>query len=310
MAFKTTGTSTDYRDLLTDFRTWITATAGWTELAYSTVTDSDELYLRGDGTGADGRVFINIKTELDSVNGYYGWAIYGATDYDSGSGITAQPGVIGPSYFNTWDSSIDYWFYANDRRFIIVAQVSTSYVSMYAGFGLPFALPSEHQFPLFICGNYGTLDAYNSNNSRNRFIIDPGEISAFYKTRNNANRTFGNHASSTTAIHLTSTSREIMLWPMRTGRYSTVGDDATQSNDWSRGGFTQMKLNFNDETMLFQTMIIDQADSVVMGLDGVYAICGDSRTSEQTVTNGGRTFRLFQNISRNTARDFMAIEEV
>jgi len=153
----TTGTASHQNDLLADLRTWLVGTVGWTELEYtagSLATDVATLSVEGPGGGVNRRVYINIETGNDVGSSLYYWKIMGATGWDSGVGHDSQPGAGGTCYYNLWQNSIDYRFYANDRRFIIGSLVSSSSMTMYAGFFLPFALPSEYPFPLACIASY------------------------------------------------------------------------------------------------------------------------------------------------------------
>lgn len=309
MAF-TTGTATDYHDLLDKLRLWLTGTAGWTQLnwvAPTVITDTAQLNIRGPGAGPDRQSFINIQSRNNPGAGAYGWAIRASTDFDIGEPWGGQESESPEVFFNTWENSIPYWFYANDRRFIVVAKVSSSYVSCYAGMYLPFALPSEHAFPLYVGGNYPVLAAHDESDARNRFIADPGDGAAYYRPRlNDTWQKLANHFESTSATSIAG-GDDPVLWPFRTSR----ADSTDSENDWSQDGLSDLRPNVAGELPMWQCHIIDPQQQGMPGaLDAVFATGGFGRSSEQTMTSGGRTFRLFQNINRSTERDFMAIEEL
>lgn len=309
MAF-ITGTATDYHDLLDDLRAWLVGTVGWTQLAYTapaSITDQAELYLRGPGAGAGRQVFVNIQTFSNVPNAAYGWKIRGATAYDVSLGFDAQENVSPEIFYNTWQFSMPYWFYANDRRFIVVARVSSSDVSCYCGFFLPFATPDEYAQPLYVGANYPILEQHDIENTRNRMIADPGSDTAYFLTRGGSTwRGVTNHLNATTAISIQGGERSV-LWPFRTPRADSNPDD----NDWNNNGISDLRPNLNGELPLWTVHIINPEDRILMGaLDGVYAAPGFNRTSQQVLTQGGQTFRIFQNIFRTTDRDFMGIEEI
>jgi len=266
-----------------------------------------------DGAGAGKHMFLNIETQYDIGNGYYSWKLWGATAWDSGESgdFGAQPGAGGPSFFNLWQNSIDYWFYANDRRVIVVAKCSTNYMSMYAGFFLPFALPSEYPFPHCIIGSYPDIQAPDYNNARNSMIADPGANGAAWYRRRTTETwiEIENQANSATSI-APSTGQRAFLWPHKTGRTQGYGT-GSQADYWGPNGFHAMKLNYEDESPLMQCHIIDLLDLTCVGaLEGVYSTTGFNRSTEQVITVGSRTFRLFQRAFRNQAGDFFAVEEV
>jgi hypothetical protein len=312
MAF-TTGTATDYHDLLDDLRAWLVASAGWTQKDWSNPTGIDQtwkLQLEAPGNGATARVYVNADTVCNVGNGTYSWRLYGATGYSAGIELPLQQGAGGPSFFNLSQNSIDYWFYANDRRFIVIAKVATNYMSCYCGFFLPFALPSEYPFPLAIIGSYPVTALPSLNNARNSSIADPGADGAAWYRRRTTETWYKieNHGDSATSIYPV-TGVRAFLWPHKTGRNTSSGV-ITNPNYWSSGGFGSMKLNAEGESPLIQCHIIDLSNRTVVGaLDGVYSTTGFNRSTEQEVTSGSRTFTLFQRAFRNTAADFFAIEE-
>lgn len=306
-----TGSATDYHDLLSKFRTFITALAGWTELESVVpggLTENGLLSVRGPGAGADKQTFVTIRTENVSANSIYSWAIYGALGWASGTSPGSQAGAIGPVYLSLAATSLTYWFWANDRRFIVIAKTSTNYMSAYAGFLLPFALPSEYPFPLYIGASYYDLKLPSHNDVNNRMIADPGAGCAKVRTRAGNVRNVYNHFGTTVANLNFSTGLRAFVWPHTTG---TVDDDEIQTDvdDWGGSGIGQMKLNASSEGPLMQCHVVDLADQELLGaLDGVYALTGLGRSAEQILTAAGKSYIMFQNIFRNTARDFMAIE--
>lgn len=274
--------------------------------------DTATLSLEGPGNGAAARTYINIETDYDDGNSYYGWTIYGATDWDSGIAFGSQTGAGGPVYLNMWQNAIDYWFFANTRRFIVEAKVSSNYVGCYAGFFLPLASPTEYPFPLAIIGNYHELNLASVVSAANSHIADPGEGAAQYRRRTsevwadikNQRDVVAAVAPSTA----TSTGRAF-IWPHKTGQgYASY---QASPNSWNSAGFNLMKLNYEDEAPLIQCHIIDTQDGVAVGaLDGVYSTTGFDRSTEQQLSSGGRDFRLFQKPVINNPGDFFAVEEV
>ena len=269
------------------------------------------LSLQAPGNGASSRVYLNIATEHDEGNAYYSWKMYGATGYDSGEAYGSMPGAGGPVHFNLWQNSIGYWFYANDRRVIVVAKVSTNYMSMYAGFFLPFALPTEYPFPYALIASYPDFTAPDINNARNSMIADPGaDGAAWYRRRTTETWVkLENQANSSTSI-APKTGQRAFVWPHKTGR-TQVSGTGNNANYWGPNGFHAMKLNYESESPLMQCHIIDLDDfTCVGGLEGVYSTTGFNRSTEQVITVGSRTFRLFQRAFRNQAGDFFVVEEV
>lgn len=305
----TSGTSTDHNDLLLDLKTWLVGTVGWTQLAWTPapggVTTQARLHVRGPGAGAGRETFINIQTRNNAGAGAYGWAVTGSTNYDSGASWGAQPTESPEVFLNTWQNSIDWWAYANDRHFKLVAKVSASYLHLYAGFYLPIAIPNEYNMPLFIGGNYFQLAPYSSPNTRNRFYIDPGDGCAYYLRRNAGSWTkVANQYDGTGNTNIQGSSTAV-IWPHRVPR----GVQGT--TDWNAQAFTILRPNAAGELPIYNCHIVDAGNHELAGaLDGVYAAAGFGKSSEQTFSISGTNYKLFQNIGRATERDFLAVEVV
>lgn len=313
----TTGTATDQNDLLADLRTYLTGLSSpWTSLAYSagaTPADASELYIQGPGAGAGMRTHIGIRTSYDATYPYWAWEIRAMTDYDSGLTWDTQPGISPSVYLNLNASSQNYWFFANDRRFVVTSAVDASvYCSAYAGMFLPYATSAEYPQPLFIGGMYHLPRPASWDWSGNRFFVDPG-YGAYYLKRSpltwaavrNHNNEYNETISWSGASY-----EQIIMWPHRSRRAqsTSIGQNFT---DWSRGGWDSLRPTSGGEYPVFRANIIDtDAELAVGALDGCYSLSGFGLTTTQQLTLGSRTFRVFQNANRSTRRDFMAIEEV
>jgi hypothetical protein len=316
----TTGTAANHNDLFDQFVDWIVNTVGWTLLDYSgassptaSATENKDAILRAPGATAGNEYFIYMSTEYNVGAGYYGWRMRAAADYEPDVDVSSQLLVSPAVYFNTWQNSIDYWFFGDERHAKIVAKVNTSYISMYIGLFLPFALPSEYPKPFYISGNYPSLNSYDVSNSRNRFIADPGQGCAYYLKRDQTDwRAVGNHFDATSTVAFT-TAEVDMIWPHRTPRAPATTDPASNARSWNNNGLSTLRPLASGETPQFLCHLFSYTERKMLGtLDGVYAIAGFGKTSEQQITIGSpsRTFHVFQNIFRTTGRDFMSIEEV
>lgn len=319
----TTGTATDYADLLDKLRAYLLAN-GWTILNYAAGTVAGGgavLNVRGPGAGAGKEVFINVRTEANSSLSQYGWRIRGAVGYTSGLTEGTQPGEQGnASHFNLWQNSIDYWFWVNDRRFIVVAKMSTVYASMYAGFILPFALPASYPFPLYIGGSYGSLDVYNVSNAANRFFVDPGgSIAAPAASMRKPdgswlpiyNADYSNAVDDGVQYGRAAVG---FVWPYSVGETDYYGNYQYPGNGGNGSSgvslFDGMVATRQGEYGMFPVSIHAATESPFGVLDGVFAIGGTGLVTEQAVATGGRNFKLFQNLFRNSGNDFMAIESL
>ena len=146
-----------YDDLLDKLKTFLTTNSSlvsdneqWTVHNDRVVGTTREVYLSGPGLSNSESIHVNIQRMApDLTTNAHNWQVRGATSYDSSQTYEAQPNISRDQYFplSAAGVPIQYWFFANGRRFIIVAKVSTTYLSCYCGFYLPYALPSEFPYP-------------------------------------------------------------------------------------------------------------------------------------------------------------------
>lgn len=177
-----TGTATSYLDLLSRLVTFLTTDAtlvlsseNWTLLkdtsseialpGIATGTPERHVYLEGPGASGTDQIHVNIRAYRDPSNiTYFNWDLRGAVAFDGAETFDAQPSGS-PIVTNTTlyggprlvlsDANMTYWFIANGRRFIVIADVGGVWSSMYGGFYLPYATPSEMPYPFFLGGNSG-----------------------------------------------------------------------------------------------------------------------------------------------------------
>lgn len=314
----TTGTADGHIDLLEKVRKYLVEQVGWDQLDYtgsiSPSPDDDldnvTLSLRAPGAITGHEFFLNIRAEYILANGSYGWRMSAATDWEDGladaSQLMASPFV----YFNTWQNTINYWIYANERRMILIAKCNTSYISMYAGLFLPYAQPNEYLKPFALIGNSNQLEPYNTNNSGNQFIACPGLGACQILNLNGDDWLAFNNIGRASGIDIVlNQTTDGVIWPHRSITQRGFGD-AFNDDDWNHYGFFRLRPNLQGESPQFMCQLMSSKENHMMGtLDGVYATAGFGKTSEQEMTLGPRTYRLFQNIFRTTPRDYMSIEE-
>lgn len=158
------GTATDYLDLLTKFRDFITANTDlvtasqeWTQIGGPSVgalTASDFISLQGPGLAGTDEIFISLRTYTDAGNGYYHLEMCGHTAYNLAVPGFDQIGTDSNSvYILGVNTAIAYWFFANGRHFKIVTRINGRYDSLYGGFILPEHAPADWSYPVFIGGS-------------------------------------------------------------------------------------------------------------------------------------------------------------
>jgi hypothetical protein len=314
------GTASGHNDFLIKMHDFLVDDCGWTEMDYvlpSPLLDTSvvSFVLRAPGAASGHEYFLYARTTANIGSGFYGIGLRSSTDYDSSLLIGSQTMISPEVFYNLWQNATDYWFYGNTRRIIAVAKVNTSYVSMYAGLFLPFAIPSQYAKPFFIGGNYVSLEAYDVSNTRNRFIADPGNGCAYYLNRDVTDwLKVSNHDTGTTTTGF-SILPESIMWPHRGIRTTVTEDDPADINSWNSNGMGSQRPLLGGEHPQYMCHIISGGGGerkVVGAMEGLYSVPGFGITSEQVLSVGSppRTFRNFQNVFRTTPRDFMSVEEV
>lgn len=179
MAFAT-GTATNFNDLLDKLVAFLTTNPDLVAAGqqYQVLFDQTLPYTSQESGGLDRRhvvfkapglsgldqIFTAISTRANTANDYYNWRIMGGTDWNP-AGITSTPVDVNTGLINRcegttlvlfWNQPMTYWFFANGRRWWIVAKVSTTYQSGGAGFVLPSCPPEQFPYPLALWGSHRT----------------------------------------------------------------------------------------------------------------------------------------------------------
>jgi len=299
MAF-TSGTATGH-DALADALKAYLITQSWTVEKDEVIGDDRFIYFKGPDivTGTTTiNAHINIKVFEDVPTDYYNWEISGAIDFDTNESFDTQP-QTSPKITATarptmplFQSNIDYWFIANNRRFIVIAKVSTVFVSMYGGFGLPYATPSEFPYPIYIGATtpLTTQRFSESSYAMGGFWDPPGPNAAYIRHVDGSWIDVGNYTASGSTKN-----RGIIIdghiWPYR----ETENDQIINNID---GSYT-----------LFEVIISNKANAgnVYGELEGVFSCSGFANASENTVTIGGVVYLVIESPSRPGVSDFACI---
>lgn len=143
-------------DLVADAQNWQVV---WQPDSNSAGENGTDVVLRGPGLSAGDQVYIGLRL-VDNLLNDSAWIemvgmtgiIASALNYDQHVNVTPSGGV---RCHLRGSNPMDYWFVANGRRFVAVAQVSTVYESLYGGLFLPYGDPTQYTLPLFIGGTSG-----------------------------------------------------------------------------------------------------------------------------------------------------------
>ena len=224
------GTATDYDDLLTKLRDFLTTDTTLVSASEHWVVEKEEtistysmsgvsgtqtytgnfrdIYLRGPGLSQTDNIYINLRQYQNSVASLYNWAISGATDYESTSDWESQPNnslVSGHfSYLSLPNAAIDYLFVANGRRFIVQVSFEGDTYVIYCGYILPYALPSEYPYPLFISGTTSSIEVTYATSTVQNFYSNSNNSKSALRQPNGVWRATGSGATT-----------QITSWPWK-----------------------------------------------------------------------------------------------
>lgn len=250
-------------------------TEGWTINDYDTSGAEHYLLVSAPGyTGPDGavEVFLGFRSYQDVGADYYNLSVAGMTGYVSGNAFAAQPGFREAGVCGH-NARIDYWVTVNDRRIAFALKVGTPvYESAYAGLALPYATPRQFPYPLVVCGTLSGVPATRFSDTTHAMGFN------------------GNRAN--LALRFTSGS---YLQPY--------------TYPWANALFINSNGIRPTDTYypLPRVVLHDNSANVYGELDGIYFITGFDNAVENTLSIGGDTYVVFQDVYRTGFGNYFAM---
>ncbi len=303
-----TGTAANFADLYTKLRDFLTsnvdlvaAAQAWSVLAgpaTGALTATDELLLQGPGSGSD-EILVGLHPSVDVAADYYNLGIAGYSSYNPGVPLVDQANRLDSRFIHLWDGSMPYWFIANGRRFIVVVRVTTLYQSAYAGFILPYHLPTTWAYPLFVgaCSRVPTW----------RYSEINGGHSAFFHPGSWRNSPTLDRCSA--AIRLPDGQ-----WQWLANKYSSGSSDADSNENniapWAAClGHADLRQGLDDlyKPLPAEIAITAPYPANLGALEGVWYVPGFGTASENTITVDGVTYLIVQNVHRTANHEYAAI---
>lgn len=319
MAYES-GTAADHKDLLDKLRIFLSTntalvTAGQNYTVERWATGAEyELCVKGPGLAGTDAIYTNIITVTNTPSDYFNWRAYGATSFSAAQATDNQLGQCPDNVcMLLWDTTIPYRFFANGRRFIVCAKISSVWECFYAGFGLPVTdTPAEYPYPYYIGGPHKTSTKRWSDNLPNhRSFFDPGSQGGWMRDPLGTWWQVANMLESGANETPTDTGYARIL-PWATPRYQH------QSSAFYtvRGGMDMFDRDSDGGYVLFDALLTRRPNSGggdkggrYMWLDGVKAVPGVSLAAEDTITVGADTWHVFNNAFRTEVHDYVAIKE-
>lgn len=245
---------------------------GWTVLRYDTSIDNRELILKGLGYSGEEEIFVGFRTYQNPAADYYNMVAAGFTGYVPSNTFDTQPGAM-LSGVPAHNNRIDYWLTLNPQRIALAMKVGTPvYESAYVGKFLPYARPSQYPYPVIAAGMLNGVPA-------TRFSDTTHSIP--YK---------GNRANMRMRFN-DGVWRQPECYPW---------------NNVTVAGPTWRARETHDS---WPTLAVELTDSAgVFGeLDGIRHISGFNNATENTLSIGGNTWLVIQDVWRTGFSDYYAM---
>lgn len=253
------------------------------------------------GNGGLDQIIVGASAFTNVSADYYNWRLGGFTGFNSADAFDAQPGYLSNNQaqsspvLNLWNSTTPYWFIANGRRVIVIAQVSTVYVAAYLGLINSYMSPGSFPYPLAVGGSmaWQTEPALTSANWRwsytgaeiTNFPIPIANISNDYQGQIRLRLTTGTWRGFDIYSSETVLGR---VWPYLSG-------------------FTGWSPNLDGSYTLLPVILSDATPNVYGELDGVAAVTGFQNAAQNTITVAGVQWLVVPNVSRAGANEFFAV---
>jgi hypothetical protein len=294
------GTATNYLDFLDRLRLFASTNATLVGLGQQWAVErwagGNELIMRGPGLTGTEAIRAGLRGYFDTPSDYYNLEARGMHGFLAGSAFDAQPGVSRPCFLPLWNSSIPYWFVGNGQRLIAVAKVSTVYEILYLGKILPYGQPTHYPAPILIAAGTGVqatrwsaTDSQHSNLTRPRTSGSNLSCGVF----NGAGNTWVDYSTESNST------LNVYPWPY-----------CWHSNSPQSEAMTYIDVNPDGSYTLEPIRLIQEAPGVnLLGeLDGVAFVTGQGNASENTITIGGDTWLVVQNVHRTTRDAYCAVK--
>ena len=310
-----TGTATNHLDLLTQIRDLaVDPSEGWT-VVRDTIAQGEgaELVMNIPAGG-----IIGFREVRSAANSWYNFELQGFPNFDTNKDFHDQVGAIPHRGFNgasptstvdaaprlTLDNNLmEFWLSISPRRLLLVARVSTYYMSAYLGRILPLGSNLDYPLPLFVGGNRNIDGIASVGDSKNVWSSTDDGNTAFCITSSNRN-------GSPQVMQPTG------VWSKMIG--DAVSGNFTASSIWPyHSGMHNMLANADGTSPLFPTFVMGPPDNShpedvgewLGYLEGVYATSHEGLQAESVISIGADEYLAFPNVFRQSVGNFWAIKK-
>ena len=247
---------------------------GWVTLRYDTSNAaSHELILQGEGISGDKEIFIGFRTYESVAADYYNLSAAGFTGYVPGNPWATQPGML-ESGIPAHNQRVDYWLQVNAQRINLALKVGTPvYTSGGAGLFLPYCLPSQYPYPLYVAGMLNGAPA--TRYSDTAMSMPWKGARANFRIR-----------------WFDGTWKQPEAYPW--------------NNPWIGGARSQLR-DTNSQYPVMPIHVCDSTPNVYGVLDGIGYVSNFNNTVESTVAADGVDWVCIQDVGRTSFNDYFAM---
>ncbi len=319
------GTATDAQDLFDKLILFLTTNAtlaglsqDWTQVWTGAGAYVNDRVLEGPGLSGTDEILIGMRLYSD-VPADEHWIEFRGMTGVIGTGLTYDDHVNVqpvPSRLFIDDDTMDYWFIANGRRFMVVLKISTIFEACYCGFFLPFGTPGEYPYPMFC----GAASGFSTGSTANPMSWrDATQAHSLFVFPNASDTGFSSNSfrSGCYSLNPDGTWMEYSNFnDVQEGSLglSPRGSHLSSTSDGERLGPTQLIYGLDDlygggrvlmPVNLFETSPSRQNFGV---LQGVYNCQGRGTSAEDIITVGAVDHLVVQNAFRTSYDDYFAVE--
>lgn len=257
-----------------------------------------QLIMKGVGLAGADNIYIGFRIFTNIARSYYTWRVAGFSAFSSTEEFDTQAGKSPNMYLVLSAIPIEYWFVVTSRRIVIVIKIGTVYTNAYLGFILPYGVPSEYSYPLFIGASDRTSTTKSSDVDVNFSSFWRAGLQCAYLKHPSGSWEYYYTKGTTTGVE-----DDRCVWP------------------WSAAGYTawsqeiELFRNNIDGSYSILPAILEQQYDTSAGwhpnmfgeLEGVFWISGFDQVSENTFTLNSDNYIVFQNCFRVGRGDFFAL---
>lgn len=211
-----------------------------------------------------------------------------ALDYDQLIG--QQTDASDWSVTTMTNGNIDYWFNVDGAFLVFFALVSTRYTTGCFGFIEAFGNPNQYPYPLIVGGTSDDVtELLSSNDEDHSAFFDPGDNVLKVRCPDGVWREWE---------HFGFTPQERCVWPWKSA--VSVGGTTVINN---------LGKNIDGSYTLLDVILhMDAPYEDILGtIPKIKFISGIDNLPENTVSEGGDTYIVFQNLFRNSNDDFVCM---